>query len=116
MFLLSKSQTLAEKESSFPQVASSSKNGVSFPFLREADEHLHSLYAYVLVDIANTLSPSPLPSHVLPRGIPEITQGEKPPYHITYDASKQERILGIKYHTKLETTRDTLAEFASRGW
>ncbi|PPQ98104.1 hypothetical protein CVT26_003274 [Gymnopilus dilepis] len=68
------------------------------------------------LDIANTLSPSPLPSHILPRGIPEITQGEKPPYHITYDASKHERILGIKYHTKLETTRDTLAEFASRGW
>ncbi|KAF8880894.1 hypothetical protein CPB84DRAFT_1851708 [Gymnopilus junonius] len=69
------------------------------------------------LDAATSLSPSPLPSHKLPRGLPEITEspGDKV-YHVTYDKTKEERILGIKYHTKLETTRDTLEEFAKRGW
>ena len=35
---------------------------------------------------------------------------------ITYDKSKQASILGINFKTKLETTRDTLEDFARRGW
>jgi len=70
------------------------------------------------IDAANSLSPSPLPSHKFPLGFPEITtqtEGE-PVYMVTYDNSKQDRILGIKFRTKLETTRDILEDFSKRGW
>ncbi|KAF9561492.1 D-lactaldehyde dehydrogenase [Agrocybe pediades] len=59
------------------------------------------------INAANSLSPNPLPSHKLPKGFPEITEGERV-IHIAYDTSKEQRILGIKYHTKVETTKDTL--------
>jgi len=58
-------------------------------------------------------------SNKLPRGFPEITQFEgdfEPEYMSTYDQSKQASILGIKFRTKLETTKDTLEEFSRRGW
>jgi len=67
------------------------------------------------LDAANSLSPSPLPSHFLQRGFPEINQGE-PVYTLTYNKSKEAAVLGMKFKTKLETTKDTLEDFARRGW
>ncbi|KAH9487431.1 hypothetical protein JR316_0001506, partial [Psilocybe cubensis] len=66
-------------------------------------------------NVANSITPSPIPSHKLPVGYPDILDGETV-VKITYDKSKEERILGIKFHTKLETTKDTLEDFARRGW
>ena len=70
-----------------------------------------------IVDAANSLSPSPLPSHKLQIGFPEINQVEGgPEYLVKYDNSKQDSILGIKFRSKLETTRDMLEDFSKRGW
>ncbi|KIK63983.1 hypothetical protein GYMLUDRAFT_40198 [Collybiopsis luxurians FD-317 M1] len=69
------------------------------------------------IDIANSFSPSPIPSHPdLPKGNPGAGKGYIP--KIAYDASKASRILGpeLKYHTIEETTKDTLADFEKRGW
>ncbi|KAF8148636.1 hypothetical protein B0H34DRAFT_736338 [Crassisporium funariophilum] len=67
------------------------------------------------LEAAKSISPSPLPSHELARGYPEILEGEKV-YVTSYDKSKEQRILGIKFKTQLETTKDTLEDFAKRGW
>ena len=65
------------------------------------------------VDTANELSTNPLEGlHGLCIGYPE---GERI-YKVTYDTSKEERILGIKFRTMSETTRDTLEDIARRGW
>ncbi|KAG6830276.1 hypothetical protein H0H92_001542 [Tricholoma furcatifolium] len=67
------------------------------------------------LDAANSLSPSPIPSHPkLPVGYPGAGKTAKPP--VRYDTSKGERILGLKYRTAVEVTRDTLADFEKRGW
>ncbi|KAG6901798.1 hypothetical protein C0995_007824 [Termitomyces sp. Mi166 len=67
-----------------------------------------------IVDVAHSLSPSPIPSHPnLPVGYPGV-RAAKPP--LKYNASKAERILGLKYHNKMELARDTLADFEKRGW
>ncbi|KAF5376911.1 hypothetical protein D9615_007319 [Tricholomella constricta] len=66
-----------------------------------------------LLDVANALSPSPIPSHPsLPVGYSGVPW--KAP--VEYDTSKGARILGLKYRTKEELTRDTLADFEKRGW
>ncbi|RXW23027.1 hypothetical protein EST38_g2830 [Candolleomyces aberdarensis] len=71
------------------------------------------------LDIANAL-PSSLvekSSSPLPKGFPEITaQPQSLTYKIRYDTAKKQRILGVKYRTKEETTRDTVEDFVSRGW
>ncbi|KAG5650224.1 hypothetical protein H0H81_000267 [Sphagnurus paluster] len=65
------------------------------------------------VDAARALVPSPIPSHAtLPVGYPGIPS--KPP--VEYDTSKAARILGLKYRSKEELTRDTLADIEKRGW
>ncbi|KAG5351732.1 hypothetical protein C0989_005133 [Termitomyces sp. Mn162] len=67
------------------------------------------------LDVARSLSPSPIPSHPnLPAGYPGAGATAKPP--LSYDTSKAQRILGLKYRTKVEVTRDTLADFEKRGW
>jgi len=67
------------------------------------------------LDAANSLSPSPIPSHTpLPVGYSGAGRTAKPP--VVYSTSKEARILGLKYHTMEETTCDTLADFESRGW
>ncbi|KAF8635789.1 hypothetical protein AX17_003846 [Amanita inopinata Kibby_2008] len=72
------------------------------------------------LDVANSLSPSPIPSHApgtakaLPVGNPGAGKGA--PYKINYDTSKEQRILGLKYRSMEEVTRDTLADFERRGW
>jgi len=64
------------------------------------------------LNTANALNPSPLPSHKLPKGDPNL----KSEYLINYDTSKAAKIFGIKFRTKDEVTKDTLAYFAERGW
>ncbi|KAK7471936.1 hypothetical protein VKT23_000042 [Stygiomarasmius scandens] len=82
------------------------------------------------MDVANSLKPSPIPSHPnLPKGNPGSTNKI---YLSLVDASKAGRILGIvaspedsglgltgeriRYRTKEECTRDTLADFEAKGW
>ncbi|KAF9529905.1 D-lactaldehyde dehydrogenase [Crepidotus variabilis] len=71
------------------------------------------------LNTANALENNPLKATYpnLPHGFPEIID-ENPEriIHIDFDPSKEQRILGIKYRTLTETTKDTLEEFARRGW
>ncbi|KAG5641705.1 hypothetical protein DXG03_004409 [Asterophora parasitica] len=68
---------------------------------------------YLPVNAANALSPSPIPSHTpLPVGYPDVATKDP----VKYDTTKGARILGLKYRTKEELTRDTLADFEKRGW
>lgn len=67
------------------------------------------------VDAANSLPGDPLPGHPLYKGDPSLLDGEKT-YLVSYDTAKEKRILELKLHTMLETTQDTLADIAKRGW
>jgi hypothetical protein len=79
-------------------------------------ENIHSWCLWNIVDVANSLSPVPLLSSKIQSGFPEITQVEGGPVSmITFDNSKQASILGIKYRTKLETTKDILEDFSKRS-
>ncbi|TFK38834.1 D-lactaldehyde dehydrogenase [Crucibulum laeve] len=66
------------------------------------------------VDAANAVFPPPTSpvSHPLPKGVPGV-QGI---FLMQYDASKADRVLGMKYRTREETVRDTLLDFGRRGW
>jgi len=67
------------------------------------------------LDCANSLQPTPIPSHPsLPKGTPGGGKGAT--YLNRYDTSKASRILGIKFLTMEESTRDTLKDFEERGW
>ena len=35
---------------------------------------------------------------------------------IQYDNSKEQKLFGLKYRNKLETTRDIIEDFEARGW
>lgn len=68
-----------------------------------------------LVDTANSLEPYPLPSHPPHQGIP----GLEKTYLIRLKMDKQEKILGMtgsSLRTMEEAVRDSLMEFAGRGW
>ncbi|KAM6493007.1 D-lactaldehyde dehydrogenase [Amanita muscaria] len=71
------------------------------------------------IDVANSLSPSPIPSHApgtnkgLPKGRPE---GKHVKHTVEYDVSKAQRILAPQYRSMDETARDMLADFERRGW
>ena len=72
-----------------------------------------------IVDVANSLSPSPIPSHApgtnkaLPKGRPE---GKHIKHTVEYDASKAQRILAVHYRAMGVTARDMFADFERRGW
>ncbi|KAK0199488.1 D-lactaldehyde dehydrogenase [Desarmillaria ectypa] len=66
------------------------------------------------VDAANSLSPSPIPSHRLPVGIPGAGAGAS--YLMNYRTDKQARILGLNFRTKVETACDVLTDFERLGW
>ncbi|KAG7439978.1 NAD(P)-binding protein [Guyanagaster necrorhizus] len=66
------------------------------------------------IDTANALSPSPIPSHTLPKGVPDGGKGAK--HAVYYDTAKEKKIFGLKLRTMEETARDTLADFERRGW
>ncbi|KAK0187889.1 D-lactaldehyde dehydrogenase [Armillaria mellea] len=63
------------------------------------------------LDVISTLSPNPYPSRTLPRGTPGVCQRA-----VTFDTSKEKRILGIKFRTMEDLARDVLADYERRGW
>ncbi|KAM6493011.1 D-lactaldehyde dehydrogenase [Amanita muscaria] len=71
------------------------------------------------IDVVNSLSPSPIPSHApgtnkaLPKG---KLEGKHVKHTVQYDASKAQRILAAQYRSMDETARDMLADFERRGW
>lgn len=68
------------------------------------------------VDAANALPANPLDGrHALYKGDPRLLDGDRT-YSVTYDVGKEERVLGIKFRTMSDTTRDTLEDIARRGW
>ncbi|KAL1740919.1 hypothetical protein HDZ31DRAFT_85154 [Schizophyllum fasciatum] len=70
-----------------------------------------SLCMQEFLDTANALNTS---GRALPVGFPDAEK-EHPP-HLLCDASRSKDILGLKYRTVEETTRDTLADYDARGW
>ncbi len=67
-----------------------------------------------IVDTANSLSPSPIPSHRLPVGVPDAGAGAS--YLMSYRTDKQARILGLNFRTKADTACDVLTDFERLGW
>lgn len=61
---------------------------------------------------------------ILPKGkADELVKGLPGPlpkgeikYRIVFDNSKSQKVLGLRYHTKEETVRDTLAKAIKEGW
>lgn len=69
------------------------------------------------IDAANALSPIPRLLKPLPKGIPHSGSGHLGAVHlVSYDATKSDRILGLKYRSISNTTEGTLADYAARGW
>lgn len=66
------------------------------------------------MDVANSINPSPIPSHTLPKGVPGA--GADAVYLFQFDTTKQARILGIKFRSKEDSARDLLEDFERRGW
>ena len=72
-----------------------------------------SIYA---VNTVNALPTNPLKDHhALYKGDPRLLEGERS-YSTTYDTAKEARILGIKFRTMADTTRDTLEDSTKRTW
>ncbi|KAF8878448.1 hypothetical protein BD779DRAFT_1554696 [Infundibulicybe gibba] len=73
---------------------------------------------YVWQDWSNRRSqltlPFSHPLHKLAKGIPGA--GLKAVHKINYNTAKEARLLGVKYRSKEEMTRDTLIDIESRGW
>ncbi|KAK2464724.1 hypothetical protein APHAL10511_003300 [Amanita phalloides] len=71
------------------------------------------------VDVANSLSPSPIPSHApgtakpLPRGHPGAGQAVQ---RGIVDGTKEQKIFGLKFRSMEECARDVLADFERRGF
>ncbi|THU93557.1 D-lactaldehyde dehydrogenase [Dendrothele bispora CBS 962.96] len=65
------------------------------------------------IDAVNSLQSSPWPSHKEP--FAKGDAGEKE-YKITWDNAKEKRILGVKFRTHEEMTRDVLADWENKGW
>lgn len=72
----------------------------------------------LVVDAANAISPPPkLATGSLPKGNPGAGTGHPTTVHVLfYDTSKAARILGLKYRTIAETTKDTLDDYETKGW
>ncbi|KAL4069134.1 hypothetical protein V8B97DRAFT_1963928 [Scleroderma yunnanense] len=69
------------------------------------------------IDAANALSPPIVLSRPLPKGMPGSGSGQPDTVHlISYDTTKSDRILGLKYRSIADTTEATLANYAARGW
>ncbi|KAJ3967430.1 D-lactaldehyde dehydrogenase [Lentinula raphanica] len=70
----------------------------------------------LLVDVANSLARTHLPSHGnLPKGVP-ITPATEIVHQIQYDTSKADRLLGIKNRSKEDLVKDTFTDYEARGW
>ncbi|KAI6098273.1 hypothetical protein EDD16DRAFT_1718721 [Pisolithus croceorrhizus] len=66
------------------------------------------------IDAANSLDPPPHLSKPLPKGDPGLGSQHTPVR--SFDNSKSQRILGMKYRSVAEVTRDTFADYEARGW
>ncbi|KAH6904344.1 D-lactaldehyde dehydrogenase [Coprinopsis sp. MPI-PUGE-AT-0042] len=64
------------------------------------------------VDLANEFAPSLLGGKAIFKGYPDLNKV----YPTTLDTTKEKEVLGLKHHSKEETTRDILKEIAKRGW
>lgn len=64
------------------------------------------------IDAANSLQPSPLPNHKIQAGFPDTERVVKR----RLDTKKEQGIIGMKYRTTKETTKDIFEDFAKRGW
>ncbi|KAI0076363.1 NAD(P)-binding protein [Panus rudis PR-1116 ss-1] len=62
-----------------------------------------------LVNVARKLDPS------VPAGNTDY-KPENAVHPVVFDASKSKEVLGIKYHTIEETTKDMLDDFKAKGW
>lgn len=65
------------------------------------------------VDIASSLSPSPLKRDV-PKGV--TGAGKEATHIIKYDASKAAKVLNLKYTSAEQSLKDTFEDYAQRGW
>ncbi|TFK38821.1 D-lactaldehyde dehydrogenase [Crucibulum laeve] len=72
------------------------------------------------INTANALPSHPSLAHPLPKGdpslLPEEPKEREKIYLLSYDVSKAQRLLDIKYKTMEETTRDSLEYFSKKGW
>lgn len=66
------------------------------------------------IDTANSLDPPPKLSKPLPKGNPGVGSQHSCMYY--FDNAKSQRILGMKYRSMAEMTRDTFADYEARGW
>ncbi|KIM62532.1 hypothetical protein SCLCIDRAFT_25022 [Scleroderma citrinum Foug A] len=66
------------------------------------------------VDIANALDPPPNLSNPLPRG--NTGASSQATVDLYLDNTKSKRVLGLKYRSMAEMTKDTLADYEARGW
>ncbi|KAI6024177.1 hypothetical protein PISMIDRAFT_111991 [Pisolithus microcarpus 441] len=66
------------------------------------------------IDTANSLDPPPQLSKPLPRGNPGVGSQHSCMHY--FDNTKSQRILGMKYRSMAEMTRDTFADYEARGW
>ena len=55
-----------------------------------------------------------MPGRALVVGVPGAGLTAEAP--VSFEATKAARILGLKYRSKEELTRDTLVDFHRRGW
>lgn len=62
----------------------------------------------------NEIAPRVWPGHEVPKGFP--LEEEDKVYKVKYRREKQDKLLGLKFRTKEETTRDILEDFAKREW
>lgn len=95
------------------QDATSGKIGVSSR-CHSVSLVLMGLSSFEIVDTANSITPSPIPSHTLPKGVPG--SGASAADVFQFDTAKEKRILGIRFRSMEEATRDTLEYFERRGW
>lgn len=65
------------------------------------------------MDIASSLSPSPLKREV-PKGVKG--GGEDTKHIVKYDASKAAKVLKLEYISAEQSLKDTFEDYAQRGW
>ncbi|KAI6044391.1 hypothetical protein EDC04DRAFT_2938172 [Pisolithus marmoratus] len=66
------------------------------------------------IDTANLLDPPPQLSKPLPKGKPGV--GSQHSCLYDFDNTKSHRVLGMKYRSMVEMTRDTFVDYEARGW
>lgn len=67
-------------------------------------------------DLCPPVNASRLHSHKIPAGEPEAYDPAKIVQLVSYNAEKSQRMLGIRYRTLEETSKDVIEDFKARGW